>query len=172
MRNFAWAAIVVVLLAVGGYGLTGALHGLDFGAVRQASAPLPSMARASPQLPASAVDPARAGLSRFDPSAPDAANLELFKLTLDKAAQSTSSSSVDGKTLTDALTAVGFEAAAMQRSSDRTSANLQAPTLTVSVRLRAACLVGQFVRSDVSISTETASPIATGACLIGRQAAF
>ena len=158
---------MVFLLAIGGYGLTGALQGLDFGVARQVGSPTPSAALVSPRAQASAE--ASAGLSRFDPAAPNAANLKLFNLMLVRAAQSTPSSSIDGKALADALTAAGFNAAAMQRSADRTSSNLQAPTLTVSVRLRTMCLVGQFVRSDASISTETASPIGTGACLIGRQ---
>jgi hypothetical protein len=70
--------------------------------------------------------------------------------------------------LTDALTAAGFGVAAMQRTADQTSANLQVPTLTVSVRVGTSCFIGQFVRSDASISTELATPIETGACLIGQ----
>ncbi|MCH6471820.1 DUF6993 domain-containing protein [Sinomonas terrae] len=167
MKNFVWGGLVVVLLAVGGYGLTGALQGLDLSPAPKASAPASSVPSPSPTPSASA--PPAAALARFDPSATGAANLDLFKRTLEKAAQSTAASSVEAKTLTTALTGVGFNAAAMQQSADQTSANLQAPTLVVSVRLGAQCLVGQFVRSDASISTEIAAPIQTGACLIGRQ---
>lgn len=169
MKNLVWGGVVVVLLAVGGYGLTGALQGLDLSPAPRASGPAASASSPSP-TPSASTTPTAVSLARFDPSAPASANLELFKRALDKAAQSTPASSVEGKTLTDALAGVGFSGAAMQQSADRTSANLQAPTLMVSVRVGAQCLVGQFVRSDASVSTEIAAPIQTGACLIGRQA--
>ena len=169
MKQFVWGGIVVVLLAVGGYGLTGALQGLDLSPAPKASAPASSAPSPTPTPSPSTPAPTAAALARFDPSAPAAANLDLFKRTLDKAAQTTAASSVEAKTLTGALIAVGFNAAAMQHSADQTSANLQAPTLLVSVRLGGQCLVGQFMRSDASISTEIAAPIQTGACLIGQQ---
>ncbi|WP_136610348.1 DUF6993 domain-containing protein [Sinomonas albida] len=121
---------------------------------------------AAPSAPVST----KAPLARFDPAAPDGENLTLFGSVLTKAAQSTSSQSVTAKTLTDALVAAGFSGGAMQRTADQTSANLQAPTLTVSVRLGGTCLVGQFVRQDASVQTEVAAPIGTGACLIGQTA--
>ncbi|WP_138443881.1 DUF6993 domain-containing protein [Sinomonas susongensis] len=174
MRNFLWGGIVVVLLAVGGFGLTGALQGLDFSPAPAASAAPSSAPSVSAPPPATAAPaastPTAGSLARFDPSAPDESNLDLFKRTLEKAAQTTASS-VQAKTLTDALTAVGFQGSAMQQSADQTSANLQAPTLMVSVRVGAQCLIGQFVRSDGSISAQIAAPIQTGACLIGRQSA-
>lgn len=172
MKNFVWGGIVVVLLAIGGYGVSGALQGLDFSPAPKASPPASSAPSPTPTPTASSATasaPAAVSLARFDPSAPDAANLDLFKRTLDKAAQTTAASSVEAKTLTDALAAAGFNPAAMERSVDKTSADLQAPTLVVSVRLGAQCLLGQFVRSDASVSTEVAAPIQTGACLIGRQ---
>jgi hypothetical protein len=112
--------------------------------------------------------PSRPPLVRFDPTAADRDNLEIFGRALTKAGQSTTSQSVTAKTLIDALVDAGFTAGPMQRTADQTSANLQAPTLTVSVRLGGVCLIGQFVRSDASISTELAAPIGTGACLIGQ----
>ncbi|NUP74237.1 MAG: hypothetical protein HOQ07_06265, partial [Sinomonas sp.] len=105
---------------------------------------------------------------RFDPSAPEGENLQLFGSVLEKAARSTAAGSVTAKTLTDALLAAGFTAGSMQRTADQTSAKLQAPMLTVSVRLNGACLIGQFDRSDASMSTQLAAPIGTGACLIGE----
>ncbi|MGT2462327.1 DUF6993 domain-containing protein [Sinomonas atrocyanea] len=179
-KNLVWAAVVVVLLAVGGIGLAGALQGLDLGAAAGAgstggAAGTPGArpgtaapATSAPAAPAPTPSPARS-LSRFDPGASPTENLGVFTRTLEGAARSASSSSVDASTLTGALAAAGFAPSAMQRSADQTSANLQAPVLTVSVRVGADCLVGQFVRSDASISTELATPVAQGACLIGRQ---
>lgn len=186
-RNLVWAAVVVVLLAVGGIGLAGALQGLDLGAAVRGSgagssagagagaAGTPSAqpgtaapAASAPATPSPTSSPARS-LSRFDPGASPTENLGVFTRTLEGAARSASSSSVDAATLTGALAAAGFAPSAMQRSADQTSANLQAPVLTVSVRVGADCLVGQFVRSDASISTEIAAPVAPGTCLIGRQ---
>jgi hypothetical protein len=107
-------------------------------------------------------------LARFDPAAADDANLQLFRGELTKAAGSASPSSITGKVLTDALVAAGFDVMKMQRTADQTSAKLQTPTLTISVRMQKSCLVGQFVRSDASISTEITTPIETGGCLIGE----
>jgi hypothetical protein len=178
MKNLVWAAVLVVLLAVGAIGLAGALQGLDLGAAARGStagstaAPTAPTgagrpASAAPATPAPTSSPARS-LSRFDPGASAAENLEVFRRALDGAARS-ASSSVDAATLTGALKAAGFAPSAMQRSADQTSANLQAPVLTVAVRVGGDCLVGQFVRSDASISTEVAAPVAQGTCLIGRQ---
>lgn len=175
-KNLVWAAVVVVLLAVGGIGLAGALQGLDLGAGSTGGAAGTPSARpgtaapatSAPAAPSPTPSPARS-LSRFDPGASPTENLGVFTRTLEGAARSASSSSVDASTLTGALAAAGFAPSAMQRSADQTSANLQAPVLTVSVRVGADCLVGQFVRSDASISTEIAAPVAQGACLIGRQ---
>lgn len=178
MKNLVWAAVVAVLLAVGGIGLAGALQDIDLGAAARGSAAGPTAApsappgsgaaTSAPAAPAPTASPARS-LSRFDPSASAAENLGLFTRVLEGAARSASSSSVDAATLTGALAAAGFAPSAMQRSADQTSANLQAPVLTVSVRVGGDCLMGQFVRSDASISTEVAAPVAQGTCLIGRQ---
>jgi hypothetical protein len=179
MKNLVWAAVLVVLLAVGAIGLAGALQGLDLGAAARGSAAGSTAAAtapagagrpasAAPATPTPTSSPARS-LSRFDPGASAAENLEVFRRALDGAARSASSSSVDAATLTGALKAAGFAPSAMQRSADQTSANLQAPVLTVAVRVGGDCLVGQFVRSDASISTEVAAPVAQGTCLIGRQ---
>jgi hypothetical protein len=136
---------------------------LDLGAKPAASA------AASPSASASASAAATAqALARFDAAASDQANLQLFRTTLDKVARAHSSTDVTGKVLTDGLVASGFDPAAMQHTADQTSANLQAPTLTVSFRLEKSCLIGQFVRSDASITAEVTAPIQTGACLIGE----
>ncbi|MEA5457003.1 hypothetical protein SPF06_19950 [Sinomonas sp. JGH33] len=132
--------------------------------------PAAPSAAASPNAATPSPAPTRPLLARFDPLASDGDNLQLFGSVLTRAAQSTSSSSVTAKTLTDALVAVGFSPASMQRTADQTSANLQAPTLTVSVKYGGGCLIGQFVRSEASVSTELAAPIGTGACLVGETA--
>jgi hypothetical protein len=179
MKNLVWAAVIAVLLAVGGIGLAGALQGLDLGAGARGSAAgstepptaptgAGTPASSAPATPAPTPSAVRS-LSRFDPGASAAENLGVFTRALDGAARSASSSSVDAATLTGALKAAGFAPSAMQRSADETSANLQAPVLTVAVRVGGDCLVGQFVRSDASISAEVAAPVAQGTCLIGRQ---
>jgi hypothetical protein len=166
-RLFRWIVVTVLVLASAGVAFGAAtkdLAGLDVGAGKprvEAVAPPSSAPTPSPT-------PTTRALARFDPTAPDDANLGLFKGELTKAASSGPSSSITGKVLTDALIAAGFGAPTMQRTADQTSANLQAPTLTVSVRLQKSCLVGQFVRSDASISTELTTPIETSACLIGQ----
>jgi hypothetical protein len=174
-KNLVWAAVVVVLLMVGGIGLAGALRGLDLAqALPGAAAAAPTApggsatSAATSAAPSAAASPSRS-LSRFDPSASAAENLSLFTRTLETAARSTASSSVDAATLTGALASAGFAPSAMQWSADRTSANLQAPVLTVSVRVGPECLIGQFVRSEASVSAEIAAPLAQGTCLIGRQ---
>jgi hypothetical protein len=160
-------SIVVTVLVLASVGLavsaaTKDLAGLTIGAGKpKVEAAVPPSATPTPTLTARA-------LARFDPAASDDANLQLFGGELAKAAGSAPSSSITGKTLTDALIAAGFDVTTMRRTADQTSANLQAPTLTVSLRLQKSCLVGQFVRSDASISTELAAPIETGACLIGQ----
>lgn len=173
VKNLVWAAVVAVLLTVGGIGLAGALQGLDLRPAPRDLAAAPSASPsgqpdAVPAAPTPTGSPSRT-LSRFDPDASAAENLGAFTRTLEGAARSGSASSVDAATLTRALAAAGFPSSAMQRSADRTSANLQSPVLTVSVRLGADCLLGQFVRSEASVSTEVAAPLAQGTCLIGRQ---
>ncbi|WP_420821072.1 DUF6993 domain-containing protein [Sinomonas gamaensis] len=167
-RIVAWAVVVVlVLVSVGVIIFAGTkdLAGLAIGNTKPSAAAAPSASAAVTQAPSA---PASA-LARFDPSGADEANLQLFKGQLTKAAHSASADSVTAKVLTDALIGAGFDAAAMQHSGDQTSAKLQAPTLTVSVRLQNSCLIGQFIRSDASVATELAAPIETGACLIGQS---
>lgn len=165
-RVIAWAIVVVLVLASVGvviFAATKDLAGLTLANTKPSAASAPS-ASVTPSLSAAA-----SALARFDPSAADQANLQLFKAELTKAGHSTSADSVTGKVLTDALIDSGFDAAAMRHSGDQTSANLQAPTLTVSVRLQNSCLIGQFVRSDASVVAELTAPIETGACLIGQS---
>ena len=176
-KNLLWAGVLVLLLAVGAYGLSGALQGIDLRGVG-----VPGMApSASPALTAGAASPsptsapspsptsAPAATERFDSAASDTANLAVFKRALGAVAAATPPSGVEAKTLADALVGAGFDASGIQRSADRTSANLQVPTITVAVRLHSSCLIGQYVRSDASISAEVTAPISTGSCLIGRQ---
>ncbi|WP_415853795.1 DUF6993 domain-containing protein [Sinomonas sp. G460-2] len=166
------AVLVTVVAALVVLGAVAVVVGGLFAPPRQDGAgPAASpSASATRTTAAASPTPTKPALARFDPSVPDADNLVLFGSALTKAAQSVSTQQVSAKTLTDALAAAGFSAGAMQRTADQTSANLQAPTLTVSVRLNGTCLVGQFVREDASVSTELAAPISTGACLVGQTA--
>lgn len=167
-RIVASIAIVLVLVAAGlaFFAVTKDLAGLTIGGSEPGVSP-PASPSASPRVTTAPAQTAPTPV-RFDPAGSDDANLQLFRGVLTKAAGSASSSSITGKVLTDALVAVGFDAAAMQRTADQTSANLEAPTLTISVRLQTSCLIGQFVRSDASVTTELTAPIETRACLIGE----
>ena len=167
-RSLKWIAWVGAAAAVLAVGVVAAVVAGLFAPPRQ-GARVPS-AQASHTAAAVSPSPSKPPLARFDPTAPDGDNLQLFASALTKAAQSTPSGSVTTKTLTDALAASGFDAGSMQRSADQTSANLQAPMLTVSVKLSRACLIGQYVRQDASVSIQLAAPIGTGACLIGETA--
>jgi hypothetical protein len=157
------AVLVAVSVALVASAVTKDLAGLSFGGKPGARAAALPSGSATPTAATTAPV-----LTRFDPAAADEANLLLFKDALTKAAHSKAADSVTGKVLMDSLVAAGFDVAAMQRTADQTSANLQTPTLTVSVRLQKSCLIGQFVRSDASVSTELTAPIETQACLIGQ----
>ena len=164
-RLFSWIVAAVLVLASAGlavFATTKDLAGLNI------SGGKPKVEAVAPPSATPTPTPTARALSRFDPTASDDANLQLFRGELTKAAGSAPSSSITGKVLTDALVGAGFDVTTMQRTADQTSANLEAPTLTVSVRLQKSCLVGQFVRSDASISTELTAQIETSACLIGQ----
>ncbi|BCT77045.1 hypothetical protein SCMU_28870 [Sinomonas cyclohexanicum] len=112
------------------------------------------------------------GQTRSDgpPASGGREDLELFTSTLETAARATRPSSLTARTLTDALTAAGFDPDAMERTADRTSANLASPALTVSVRLGPTCLIGQYVRADASIVANRDEAVGSGTCLVGRTA--
>ncbi|MDQ4502972.1 hypothetical protein [Sinomonas sp. ASV322] len=159
-------AVVAVLALAGAVGLVATLaSGPLAGLFRpQGAPPSPVPASPSPSLSPSAIP--TPGLARFDPAASDGAVLQLFARVLKQSVDS--AGEPDGKALTGALAAAGFDPRAMQRSADRTSVDLPAPSISVSVRVRDTCFVGQFVRAERSVVGEVTAPISTGACLIGQ----
>lgn len=173
---------IMVLLALAGAAalalvvVTGPLGGFfAHWSTTPGPAPVPPSATAAPATPTptqSAVPtsaaPTTPALTRFDPSASQSAVLQLFTSVLKQAVAQ--AGEPDGKALAAALAAAGFDPAAMQRSADRTSVDLAAPSVSVSVRVGQTCYVGQFVRADRSVATGVTSPISTAACLIGRLA--
>lgn len=68
--------------------------------------------------------------------------------------------------IVDALAAAGFSKEDMEVTFDRTSVDLEADYIIVSVKLGGQCLIGQRVAG--AYASEIAAPISTGDCLIGR----
>lgn len=68
--------------------------------------------------------------------------------------------------LVDALAAAGFAKADMQVTYDRTSVDLEADYVIVSVQLGGQCLIGQ--RAPGGYASEIAAPLSHGSCLIGE----
>ncbi|MDQ1581258.1 MAG: hypothetical protein QOD05_2033, partial [Microbacteriaceae bacterium] len=67
--------------------------------------------------------------------------------------------------------AVGFDTAKMQLTADRTSVNLDAPSILFSVNVAGSCFIGQFTPSTREYNNQTVDPISTGSCLIGGTVA-
>lgn len=77
---------------------------------------------------------------------------------------------VEGEPLVEAITAAGFDRAAMQVSFDRTKLDLPADSIYVSVRIGADCLVGQLVAGDRSFVAKDMPAVGPDRtiCLIGE----
>lgn len=77
---------------------------------------------------------------------------------------------VQGAPLVDAVTAAGFDRAAMQVSFDQTQTGLAADNIFVSVRLGAECLMGQLVAEDRSFVVVVAPVLGPNQdiCIIGN----
>lgn len=94
-------------------------------------------------------------------------NLPFFQQTLVGFAGS--DAPIEGQPVVDALTAAGFDRAAMQVSYDRTKTNLVADSIFVSVRIAESCLVGQLVTGDRSLIAEVLPALGPdkNVCIIG-----
>jgi hypothetical protein len=104
-------------------------------------------------------------LTRFDPTAPTAENFALFNSTA--AATIAAMPNPGGRSFIAALAAVGFDTSQMQLTADRTSANLDAPSILFSTKVAGRCFIGQFTPSTREYDNQTVDPISTGSCLIG-----
>ena len=66
----------------------------------------------------------------------------------------------------DALVAGGFDKGAMQVTHDRTTVDLEADYIIVSIKIGDACLIGQ--RTARGYASEVAAVLSTGKCLVGE----
>lgn len=75
---------------------------------------------------------------------------------------------VAGRAYIDALTAAGFDKAAMQVTADQTTVNNPAESIEFSVRIGDECLVGQVGPSIGNPVTAVLPGLSSGGCLIGQ----
>jgi hypothetical protein len=75
--------------------------------------------------------------------------------------------SAGGRDFIDALTAAGFDRAAMQVTADRTTVDLQAGSVQFSVRLGDECLVGQYGPESGGYHGAVRPALGHGGCLVG-----
>lgn len=104
----------------------------------------------------------------LDPEGDAEANLEYFTATLEPLVAG--GARPTGGVVVDALTAAGFDRAAMQVTPDETAIGLPVDALLFSVRLGESCLLGQV--DDEGLATTTAPVLASGACLVGATASL
>lgn len=151
--------IVVVLLAAG------TLFAVQTGLIvwPGTEQPAPVAPTATPDPPEPMADP-----SGFDPLGTATDNLPVFEQTL--LAFAAGGEPVEGAPIVNAVTAAGFDRAAMQVSFDRTRTDLVADSIFVSVRMGEACLIGQITTADrgVSAVVEPAIGPERSICLIGQ----
>ncbi|WP_424465825.1 DUF6993 domain-containing protein [Pseudoclavibacter helvolus] len=99
----------------------------------------------------------------FVPGGTAAENKPIFDETnLQTIAANGSASSVE---FVNALSATGFDKAAMEVTFDRTNVDLEADYIIVSVKIGEECLVGQ--RGPRGYTSDIVAPVSTGKCLIG-----
>lgn len=104
----------------------------------------------------------------LDPEGGAEANLEHFTATLEPLVAGGARPA--GAAVVEALTAAGFDRAAMQVTPDETAIGLPVDALLFSVRLGESCLLGQV--DDAGLTTTTAPALASGACLVGATASL
>jgi hypothetical protein len=93
-------------------------------------------------------------------------NLPLF--TSVTAAVWESSERVDGRAYVDALTAAGFDKAAMQVTNDQTTVGNPAESIQFAVRWGEECLIGQVGPETGNPVTVVVPVLAEGTCLVGE----
>ncbi|MFK4836619.1 DUF6993 domain-containing protein, partial [Microbacterium sp. ZW T2_14] len=100
------------------------------------------------------------------PNGTAAENLPLF--TSVTAAVWASENRVAGRAYVDALTAAGFDKAAMQLTNDQTTVGNPAESIQFSVRWGDECLVGQVGPATGNPVTVVVPVLAEGTCLVGE----
>jgi hypothetical protein len=95
-------------------------------------------------------------------------NLPFFEQTLIDF--TTSDLPVEGRPVVDALSAAGFDRAAMQVTMDRTKTDLGADNIFASVLIGTDCLVGQIVTADRTFVAQVMPALGpeTNICIIGQ----
>lgn len=69
-------------------------------------------------------------------------------------------------TLVDALSAAGFDKAAMEVTADATPTGLRADSILVAVQIDGQCLIGQV--REAALTSQLSDVLGTGRCLVGR----
>jgi hypothetical protein len=162
-RILTLTALAVIVLAAGA---GAAIVIINNNAPTTAHAPTP-LATTSQAAPAPSASPVP--LTRYDPAASVSENFALFNSTA--AGTIAATSNPGGRGFIAALVAAGFDPSQMQLTADRTSVNLDAPSILFSVKVGESCFIGQFTPSTREYNNQTVAPISTGSCLIGGTVA-
>lgn len=143
---------------------------LAIAAVVAACSASPGPAPSSPasRPPASAAPEPEPTAPTLDPEGDAEANLEYVTATLEPLVAG--GARPPGAAIVDALTAAGFDRAAMQVTPDETAIGLPVDALLFAVRLDETCVLGQV--DDAGLTTTTAPVLASGACLVGATASL
>ena len=147
--SVALAAVVVVL----------GLAGCSLLPQSPSASPVPSVA-----APVASDGPEAAPGVRLDLPAAD--NLAFFDSV--NLAVVAADDSAGGRDFIDALTAAGFDRAAMQVTADRTTIDLQAGSVQFSIRLGDECLVGQYGPESGGYHGAVRPALGHGGCLVGQ----
>lgn len=115
--------------------------------------------------PTSEPTPTVAPAPTLVPDGTAADNLPLFAAVT--AAVWTSGDQASGRAYVDALTAAGFDKAAMQVTNDLTTVGNRAESIQFSVRWGEECLVGQVGPATGNPVTVVVPVLAEGTCLVG-----
>lgn len=106
------------------------------------------------------------------PSATSEASQRLPLFTQTVAAVWTGPNPVSGRAYIDALTAAGFDKAAMQVTADQSTIGNAAESIEFAVRIGDQCLVGQVGPSIGDPVTAVLPGLSAGGCLIGQTRAI
>lgn len=150
------ARSTVIATALVGVVLAGALAAC----VPTTPTPVPSVPVAEPSASATSAAPA-------DPVFVDGGTAEENQPYFDKVNLAYFASNGTGTSLSiaDNLVSAGFRKQDLEVTADRTSIDLQADSIIVSVRLKGQCLIGDFQASGYK--SIVAPLLGTGGCLIG-----
>lgn len=147
------------------------LAGCTGGSTPQPSTPNTTSA-ATPGADATTASPDAASSPAPAPSATSEASQRLPLFTQTVASVWTGPNPVSGRAYIDALTAAGFDKAAMQVTADQSTIGNAAESIEFAVRIGDECLVGQVGPSIGDPVTAVLPGLAAGGCLIGQTRAI